>query len=244
MTLDAEGIPSFELLQRRMNLHAPGLVSDAVEAVPVTYVVFDILHRNGASLLQMPLEDRQAQLAELELPTGFVLSSVHDHPLPIWQFAQDRGIEGVVSKRRGSTYRPGARSSDWIKSVVFRSVRALVVGFTAGEGGRSGGFGALVLGLPDGATMRWVGSVGSGFSDSDVRNIRSALDQMAVAEAPFEEAVQIPGQITWVEPTLVAMVQYKQWTGAGRLRGPSFKGFTDTPVEAVTWDTEGPDSPG
>ena len=244
VTLDADGVPSFELLQRRMNLHAPGLVSEAVEAVPVTYVVFDLLHRGGKSLLAMPLEDRLGHLAELELPTGFVLSTTHDDPGPIWEFARDRGIEGVVSKRRGSLYRPGVRSPDWIKSVVFRSVRALVVGFTEGEGGRSGGFGALILGLPDESTMRWIGSVGSGFSEADVRSIRTALDQMAVPESPFETGVQIPGQITWVEPALVAMVQYKQWTGAGRLRGPSFKGFTDTPVGEVSWQAEGPGSPG
>ncbi len=244
VTLDVDGVPSFELLQRRMNLHAPGLVSDAVQAVPVTYIVFDLLASAAGSLLTTPLESRQAQLAELELPTGFVLSAIHYDPDPIWRFAQDRGIEGVVSKRRGSLYRPGVRSPDWVKSVVFRSVRALIVGFTEGEGGRSGGFGALVLGLPDGESMRWIGSVGSGFSESAVRSIREALDQMAVPDSPFEPVVQVPGQITWVQPALVAMVQYKQWTGAGRLRGPSFKGFTDSPLETITWDSEGPNAVG
>ena len=65
-------VPSFALLQQRMNLHAPGLVRDAVESVPVTYVVFDLLHRDGVSLLDLPLEERQRHLSELELPTGFV----------------------------------------------------------------------------------------------------------------------------------------------------------------------------
>ncbi|NND04712.1 MAG: DNA ligase [Acidimicrobiia bacterium] len=244
VTLDADGVPSFELLQRRMNLHAPGLVREAGATVPVTYVVFDLLARRSESLVTTPLEERQAELAELELPTGFVLSAIHDDPDPIWQFAHERGVEGVVSKRRESLYRPGVRSPDWVKSVVFRSVRALVVGFTEGAGGRSGGFGALILGLRDGESMRWVGSVGSGFSESDVRTIRAALDQMATPETPFEASVQVPGQITWVEPALVAMVQYKQWTGAGRLRGPSFKGFTDSPPETITWEAEGPKAPG
>ena len=244
VTLDAEGVPSFELLQQRMNLHAPGLVRDAVESVPVTYVVFDLLHQDGESLLLVPLEERQQHLGKLELPTGFVPSATYDDPDPLWQFARDRGIEGVVSKKRTSFYRPGVRSPDWIKSVVFRSVRALVVGFTEGEGGRSGGFGALVLGLPDGDSMRWIGSVGSGFSESNVRSIRGALDQMAVDESPFAAEAQIPGRITWVEPALVAMVQYKQWTGAGRLRGPSFKGFTDDAIDTITWQSEGPGSPG
>lgn len=244
VTLDENGLPSFELLQRRMNLHAPGLVNEAVEAVPVTYVVFDLLHRGHASLLNEPLETRLELLAELDLPTGFVLSATYDDPEPIWRFARERGIEGVLSKRRNSVYRPGTRSPDWVKSVVFRSVRALVVGFTEGEGGRSGGFGALILGLPDGDVLRWIGSVGSGFSSADVLSIRNALDQMAVQESPFAPEVQIPGRITWVQPALVAMVQYKQWTAAGRLRGPSFKGFTDDPVDAITWTSEGPGASG
>lgn len=243
VTLDADGIPSFELLQRRMNLHAPSLVAGAVTEVPVTYVVFDLLH-SGEPLIASPMEARREALAAIDLPTGYVLSEQYDDPGPLWLFATDRGIEGVVSKRRGSIYRPGQRSADWIKSVAFRSLRALVCGFTEGEGGRSGGFGSLVLGLPDQGRMRWIGSVGSGFSESAVRSIRQALDVMASETAPFESVLDLPGKITWVTPTLVAMVQYKQWTGAGRLRGPSFKGFTDDPIETITWQSEGPDSPG
>jgi len=150
----------------------------------------------------------------------------------------------VISKRRGSIYRPGARSADWVKSTVFKTVRAVVGGFTEGEGGRSGGFGALILGLPAADGLRWIGSVGSGFSAADVRAIRQALDEMTVAEPPFEPHVDLPSQVTWVAPALVAVVQYKQWTAAGRLRGPSFKGFTDHPIGEVTWESEGPQAPG
>lgn len=243
VTLDDDGVPSFELLQRRMNLQVPALVSGAIEAVPVTYVVFDLLYQDDA-LLDVPLSERQDLLAGITLPVGYVLSATYDDPAPLWQFAQERGLEGVVSKKRTSLYRPGVRSADWVKSVVFRSVRAIVGGFTEGEGGRSGGFGALILGLPMAGSLRWIGSVGSGFSESDVRNIRAALDQMVIDVSPFEPSVEIPGRITWVEPVLVAIVQYRQWTGAGRLRGPSFKGFTDEPLDSITWQSEGPGADG
>lgn len=243
VTLSEAGVPSFEVLQRRMNLQAGSLVADAVAAVPVTYVVFDLPHR-GDSMLAVPLERRLAMLNEVEMPAGFVLSDTYDDPDPLWAFAAERGLEGVISKRRQSFYRPGVRSPDWLKSVVFRSLRAVVVGFTTGDGGRRGSFGALVLGLPDGSHMRWIGSVGSGFSASEVRSIRAALDEMVVDESPFIGDEATPRDITWVAPELVAVVQYKQWTGAGRLRGPSFKGFTDYPISEVSWATEGPDAPG
>jgi len=243
VTFDQSGAPSFELLQRRMNLAAPTMIAEAVESVPVTFVAFDLLH-GGESLLELPLEERIGRLGTVGLPAGLVLSDTYEDPEPLWRFARERGLEGVVSKRRASRYRPGVGSPDWVKSVAFRSLRALVGGFTEGEGGRLGGFGALVLGLDTGAGLRWIGSVGSGFSTADVRHIRAALDEMRIAESPFMAHRDIAAGIIWVAPTLVAVVQYKQWTAAGRLRGPSFKGFTDTPPAEVTWDSEGPDAPG
>ena len=244
VTLSGDGLPSFELLQRRMNLRTASKVAEAVETVPVTYVVFDLLHHSGGSLLGVPFEQRLAHLDALDLPEAYVRSDSSIEGGPLWDFVCERGLEGVVSKRRGSLYRPAVRSPDWIKSVAFKSLRAIVGGFTAGDGGRRDGFGALVLGLLVGERLRWIGSVGSGFSEREVRAIRRALDEMAVADSPFEPHPEMPAGITWVAPELVAVVQYKEWTRAGRLRGPSFKGFTDEPAAAVTWGSEGPLAPG
>jgi bifunctional non-homologous end joining protein LigD len=244
VTLNREGVPSFELLQRRMNLRTSAKVSEAVQSVPVTYIVFDLLHHPGGSLLRVPLEERLARLAVLDLPQRFVPSECFDDPGPLQDFVSERHLEGILSKRRRSVYRPGTRTSDWIKTVAFKSLRAIVGGFTSGEGGRRDGFGALILGLPTSRGLRWIGSVGSGFTETDLRAIRQALEEMAVPESPFELHPDMPGGITWVAPALVAVVQYKEWTTAGRLRGPSFKGFTDYPVTDVTWDAEGPEAPG
>lgn len=244
VTLSDEGVPSFELLQRRMNLRASPRVAQAVESVPVTFVVFDQLHGSAGSMLDIPLDRRIASLTALELPHGIVQSASFPDPTPLWDFVVERGLEGMVSKRRSSAYRPGTRSPDWIKTTAFKSLRAVIAGFTEGEGGRYGGFGALILGLATGERLRWIGSVGSGFSETDVRAIRQALEEMTVADSPFEPHPDMPGGITWVAPALVAVIQYKEWTAAGRLRGPSFKGFTDHPIDQVTWDAEGPDAPG
>ena len=241
VALDAAGVPSFELLQQRMNVAGEARVASVASDVPVTYVAFDLLHA-GEPIVDLPLEARRRRLTDLDLPPGMVLSQCHEDGSTLWRFVLERGIEGAISKRRGSLYRPGVRSPDWVKTVAFRSIRAVVGGFTEGEGGRSSGFGALLLGLSDGSRLRWIGSVGSGFSEGQVTAVRAALDEMRIDEPPFHPNPGLPRNAHWVNPALVAMVQYKQWTSAGRLRGPSFKGFTDDPVEAVTWVAEGPEA--
>lgn len=244
VSVEAGGRPSFERLQQRMNLQSPALVADAVTQIPISYMVFDVLY-DGVDVTHEPLESRQERLAGIELPMPMVTSEViAGDPEALWRFVKDRGIEGVVAKRLGSRYRPGERSADWRKISVVRRVRAVVGGFTPGEGGKTGAFGALLLGLWADDGLAWIGGVGSGFNDAALAAIRGAFDEMVVDESPFAAEPDLPGDATWVHPHLVALVQYKEWTSAGRLRAPSFKGFTDDLVSEVTWEREGPGSPG
>ena len=136
-------------------------------------------------------------------------------------------------------YQPGLRSPDWRKIANLSFAKAVVGGFTPGEGGRRGTFGALVLGQWDGDRLRFVGSVGTGFSDRDLGAIREALDASAITDTPFHDDPGLPGA-TWVEPALVASIGYRDWTSAGRLRHPRFRGFTGDPVEGITLSAEGP----
>jgi bifunctional non-homologous end joining protein LigD len=145
----------------------------------------------------------------------------------------------MVAKRSGSPYRPGIRSADWRKVAHLHTVRAVVGGYTAGERGRAGTFGALVLGLWDGARLRWIGNVGTGFSDRDLIAIREALGEMQSAVSPFHPDRELPTVVP-VEPVLVAAVGYRNWTNAGRIRHPRFRGFTDDDPAAATWEAERP----
>lgn len=241
VALDETGRPSFERLQGRMNLSSPALVRSATEQVPITYVVFDVLH-DGSTVTSESWAERRQRLERVELSGPIVPSDAVSEARSLWDFVVERDLEGIVAKRVDSPYRPGKRSPDWRKIASFRTVRAVVGGFTPGEGGRGGAFGALLLGLWEGGRLRWIGSVGSGFSDESLVAIRGALDEMRCEVSPFVEEEAMPRPAMWVTPQLVAMVQYRQWTSAGRLRAPSFKGFTDDPVEAVTWAAEGPEA--
>ena len=149
----------------------------------------------------------------------------------------------MVAKRIDSPYRPGTRSPDWRKVARVDQVRAVVGGFLPGEGSRAATFGSLLLGLVDGDRLRYIGSVGTGFDGPTLHAIRAALDQMVQPISPFHSDTEIPGPARFVAPSLTALVEFKEWTGAGKLRAPSFKGFTDDDWETVTWSSEGPPAP-
>ena len=240
VAFDEAGRPSFGALQKRMNVAGGVKAVEAARTNPVTYVVFDLLF-DGEDVTRRPIETRLERLAAIDLPAPLVSSEViPGEGEALYAAVVDRGLEGIVAKRRGSLYRPGVRSPDWRKVPCLRMIRAMVGGFTRGEGGRNGTFGSLVLGLWDGTSLRWIGSVGTGFEDAALPVIRAALDEMTVGENPFRSDPELPAAATWVSPHLVARVEFKEWTTAGRMRAPSFKGFTSEPPEEITWPAEGP----
>jgi bifunctional non-homologous end joining protein LigD len=236
VALDGRGRPSFERLQSRMNR----VPSAGETTVAVTYVVFDLLVC-GTPIIDEPLEQRAERLAAVSLPSPLVRADRYQgESAAVWQFVLEHDLEGIVGKRLGSAYVPGFRSPDWRKMGNFKQLRAVVGGFTRGTGGRGSSFGALLLGLKDGDKLRWIGAVGTGFNNRSLDAIRSALGEMVTAECPFHPDRELPKASTWVHPKLVAMVRFKEWTAAGRVRAPSFLGFTDDPASAVTWEIEGP----
>lgn len=240
VAFDQRGRPSFQLLQGRMNLSGPARAREAARLTPVHFMAFDLLY-DGEELIGRPLEERRERLVALGLPNPAVLADGVDREgEALMRAVVAEGLEGIVAKRKGSVYRPGVRSADWRKVANVRRLRAVVGGFTPGTGARAGRFGALLVGLWDGEKLRWIGSVGTGFDDEALGSIRATLDQLARPECPFHPTPELPSEATWVEPDLVAEVEYKQFTSGGRLRAPSFKGFSDRASNEVTWEGEGP----
>ncbi len=240
VALDAAGRPSFGQLQQRMNLRRG---APAAADIPVSFMVFDLLYLESP-LIGEPWKERRRQLETLALPPPYVVPDlVMEDGETLWEAIRQQELEGMVAKRVESPYLPGARSRDWRKVSRVEQVRAVVGGFTAGEGSRTDTFGSMLLGLTDGDRLRHIGSVGTGFDHSTLHAIRQALDQMVIARSPFHDDSEIPVDATFVDPQLVAMVEFKEWTRAGKLRAPSFKGFADDPPEAATWQEEGPPTP-
>lgn len=225
VALDERGLPSFQRLQGRMHVADARTAGRLVAVAPVTYLVFDLLHLGGRSLLAEPWHLRRAALEDLALagaswatPTSF-----EGEGEATLAAMQAQGMEGVVAKRTDSPYLPGVRSKAWTKVVLTSRDEFVVGGWLPGEGRRAGGIGALLLGLPrrDGR-LHFVGGVGTGFTDIELRRLSSTLAPTVVAESPFAEP--LPAKAVFVRPTLVVDVEYRERTAGGILRHPSYKG--------------------
>ena len=237
VALDEAGRPSFGLLQQRMNVASAGA---AQTAVPVSFVAFDVLHMS-TPLIDESWQERRTRLDQLQLPAPYIRPDpVLEDGLALWSGIEEQGLEGMVAKRIGSPYRPATRSADWRKVARVTQVRAVVGGYLPGERSRASTFGSLVLGLVDGTRLRYIGSVGTGFDGAALQAIRAALDEMRTSHSPFQPDDELPQQAVFVAPSLVALVEFKEWTQTAKLRAPSFKGFTDDAWEGVTWSSEGP----
>jgi bifunctional non-homologous end joining protein LigD len=133
----------------------------------------------------------------------------------------------VIAKRLDSTYLPGRRSSAWVKVKNICSSDVVIGGWLPGEGGRSGRLGALVIGIPDeDGVLRYAGRVGTGFTQAELVRLGGLLEPLARADSPFSGR-QPPKLTRFVEPWLVARVEYSERTQAGTLRQPSYKGLRD-----------------
>ncbi len=222
VVLDEHGRPSFTALAERMHVRERARAARLAAALPVTYMVFDLLRLDGADLTQVPYARRRALLDGLGLAGDrwLVPPSFADGPATL-AAARENRLEGVVAKRLGSLYRPGVRSPDWVKVKAEESAEFVVGGLRPGV--RT--LGALLIGVPrpDGRLV-FRGRVGGGISASGERALLAALRPLATAESPFADPLprEDSREATWVRPEVVVEVKYGQRTPDGRLRFPRF----------------------
>lgn len=242
---DAQGRPSFGLLQQRMHLTGPAVVAARAAEVPIAYVVFDLLHLDGHDLCGLPLTDRR-RLLEQVLDPGprWRVSPSHDDGEALLEAATERGLEGLVAKRADSTYEPGKRTRSWIKVKVRLRQEMVVGGWLPGEGNRAGRLGALLVGYHeaagDGGALRFAGRVGTGFKEAELTRLGGLLADLASDECPFDPPpprAEILRGPRWVRPELVAELEFGEWTHDDRLRHPSYLGLrNDKSAADVTRD--------
>jgi DNA ligase D-like protein (predicted ligase) len=207
------GRSSFTLMQR------------GGEGVMIEYVVFDLLVLLGRDTTALPLEERQALLRRVveKAPPAIRLSlPLSGEAANLMSVACAEGWEGLLAKRAGSTYRSG-RSSDWRKLKCSARQEVVVGGWTDPTGARTG-FGALLTGYFEGGRLRYAGKVGTGFDEVTLRDLHRTLRALHREISPFDDPVKMKGA-HWVEPTLVAEVEFTEWTRDGRMRHPRFLGL-------------------
>ena len=217
--LDEEGRPSFSLMQQGTGR--------------LVFYVFDVLEVDGDPVVDCTLEWRQARLEELLDARNRTVrvSESFDDGEALLGAARARGLEGVVAKQLGSKYCEGKRTRYWLKIKAHNRQEFIVAGYTRGEGRRAGSFGSLVLALREGGDLRYVGNVGTGFDAKEIERLLKLLRPLERKTPPFRVAPRMPrvrkGDVVWVEPRLVAEVEFSEWTHDGRVRQPSYKGLRE-----------------
>ena len=227
VALDAKGVSRFQLLQRR----------GSAGASPTRYAIFDLLEEDGRSLMSRPLSERRAALERLvgrrTVPLFVSRRLVRDGKAA-YREAKRLGWEGIIAKDERSPYQPGVRSPLWRKVKVRKESEFVIGGYTAPKGGRQH-LGALLVGLYDGPKLRYVGKVGTGFTQETLDILATKLERLRTEKPPFDPAPRMK-DATWLRPTLVAQLVYAEWTADGKLRQPAFLGLrTDKDPSECTW---------
>jgi DNA ligase D-like protein (predicted ligase) len=226
VVLSKKGTPDFGKLQNRFGIEDPKRVETARSANPVTYVAFDLLHLNGKDLIKDQLKNRKNTLQDLikEGPHLLYGDHIEGKGLEYFSEALKLGFEGVIGKEKHSPYLIGARSGFWIKSKGSRTLDAVVVGYTVGEGMRKATFGSLVMAMyDDNGKLVHVGNVGGGFDDKSLLEIKPMLDKLLVKKPVITGPIEAPSPITWVRPHIVCEILYANITSDRKLRFPRFR---------------------
>ncbi|MFB3737771.1 MAG: non-homologous end-joining DNA ligase [Candidatus Velamenicoccus archaeovorus] len=239
VAFDEGGKNSFEALQQRMNLTNEREIKRIARQIPVALVAFDLLWLDGHDLTEHPLEQRRELLEAVveEDERLHLVTFVDGEGLRLVEAARSLGLEGVVAKRKGSRYHPGRRTPDWRKVKLTNTQDCVILGWTPGQGGRAGTFGALLVGAYVGGELRWVGQVGTGFTRQTLDRVLERLTPLVREDppSPDRDLAQVRGA-TFVEPTVVCVVEYLEITrSTNKMRAPSFKGLRDDklPEECV-----------
>ena len=231
-----DGRPSFAQLQQRMHVASAAQAARLAARIPVSYLIFDVLHAGGHPLLDTPYRQRRQLLEDLDLNLALGGGSWQVPPAftghaggDVLAVSRDHGLEGIVAKRLDSAYQPGRRSPDWRKIKNVYRQEFVVGGWRRGERSRAGQIGSLLVGVHGPGGLAYAGHVGTGFTEQTLDLLASKLDPLRQPASPFAE--EIPRDhargAVWVRPLLVIEAAFATWTPEGRLRAASYQGLRD-----------------
>ena len=232
----SEGKPDFQTLLERGQSVSAGEIQRQAQLAPATYIVFDILEKDGRPLTQLPLIERKKILKDSLNESSRVLLSdfIEEKGEAYYQIVLEKGLEGVVAKKKDSSYEEGLRTGSWLKIKKLKTCDCVIFGYTQGTQSRGKTFGALILGLYDKVgNPVYVGKVGTGFTGEMLGFLMDKFDRLKTDVVPFKP--EAGDKVTWIVPRLVCEVAFQVVTRDLRLRMPRFKGLRDdkSPTECT-----------
>lgn len=223
-----DGQADFQTLIERNQKTSARDIEYMAKKYPSTYVVFDILEKKGEPLINKSLMQRKRILKESVHEGRYVVLSlfVEETGEAYFRAALEKGVEGIMAKKKQSLYQPGKRSENWLKIKQIKTCDCVIFGYTRGEGSRKKTFGSLILGLYNNSEPVFVGKVGTGFTRQNMEYLIQKLDELKVDEGLLK-GVDEDREVIWVQPQLACEVGYQTLTKDGRLRIPVFKGLKE-----------------
>jgi bifunctional non-homologous end joining protein LigD len=242
VALNERGVPSFERLQPRMQAASASAIRQRAAEQPVAFMVFDVLWLDGRSTCELPYTDRRVLVERLGLAgdSWQTPPSTVGGGAAVLDASQRLGLEGVVAKRLDSHYLAGRRADAWRKVKPTLGQELVVGGWLPGAGRLEGRLGSVLVGYYDAVgadVLRFAGRVGSGIDEAARNVLEARLAPLRRATSPFDATPRLPAPV-WVEPELVVEVAFHEWTSAGVLRAPRYRGLRDDkPAREVVRET-------
>ena len=229
VVLDKDGKVNFNLLQQREQIDNKFLIQLRSKQFPATLFVFDILEKDGTTLVDKPLKERKKELEKSIKNSSIITVCPYTfNGKELWEKVKELGMEGVMAKDLSSKYEQGKRSWSWLKIKNFNTIDAIIIGFTEGTGKREKSFGALLLAAYKENKLIYIGKVGTGFDEKLLESLTKKMKMLKTKKSPLDEEEEekvkerIKTKVVWIKPELIAEVKYLEITKDNELRAPVF----------------------
>lgn len=218
VVLNESGKPDFQLLQDYFKTKKGTLV----------YYVFDLIYLDGHDLKTAPLIERKKLLVDILPNLSNIKFSDHidSDGEKFFKLTSEQKLEGIMAKKKDSSYKPGIRSKNWLKIKAHLEQESIICGYTQPKGGRKY-FGSLILGAYIGDELTYIGHCGGGFDEKKLKDLKEKFDSIKIKDSPFENPPKTNMPVTWLKPILICQVKFAEWTKDMIMRQPVFLGLRE-----------------